>query len=55
MFHIIIKREFDCNECGMVLNTDNLVQSHNMEHKIEPLLSREMCYNWKRVLVAVLV
>ena len=57
------KEEFDCTECGMVLNTDYAVQSHyNREHKMEPLPSRDMCYHWKRetcidewVMVAVLV
>ena len=46
MFHT--KQNFDCPECGIFLNTDDAVQSHNKEHKIEPLPSQEMCYNWKR-------
>ena len=46
------KHEFYCSECGLVLNTDDPVQSHyNREHKMEPLPSREMCYHWKRGLV----
>ena len=32
----------------MVLNTDGAVQSHNRNHKMEPLPSRENCYDWKR-------
>ena len=32
----------------MVLNTDGAVQSHNRDHKMEPLPSRENCYHWKR-------
>ena len=50
-------------ECGMVFNTDDTVESHyNRKHKMKPLLSREMCYHWKKgaceddwVMVAVLV
>ena len=34
---------------SMVLNTDGAVQSHNRDHKMEPLPSRENCYHWKRV------
>ena len=57
------KQEFDCPACGMVLNTADAVQSHyNREHKMEAVLSREMCYHWKRgtcivewMIVAVLV
>ena len=33
---------------SMVLNTDGAVQSHNRDHKMEPLPSRENCYHWKR-------
>ena len=54
------KQEF---ECGMVFNTDDTVESHyNRKHKMKPLLSREICYHWKKgaceddwVMVAVLV
>ena len=40
------KQEFDCPACGMVLNTADAVQSHyNREHKMEAVLSGEMCYH----------
>ena len=43
------KQKIDCPKCEMILNTANAVESHyNKKHKMEPVSSKWMCYNWKR-------
>ena len=43
------KEEFDCPECGMVLETSVAMKSYyDKEHRMEPVHSREVCYQWRR-------